>query len=121
MNAKKNGSGSFCIPKKAIEVLSRPDIDNKVIGAYLVIAMCTARDGVSSSAGIQAIETYLQCGKISAERYVRALVEAGVIIDLRSGLGGEKAMRATVRFKLPFVAPLIDVHLMYPEMFWVVK
>ena len=99
-NTTKNGSGSFCIPKKAIELLSNPKIETKVIGAYLVIAMCTAEDGVSSSAGIQALETYLKCGKTSAERYVTHLIATGVMADLRSGLGDEKAQRAAVRFKL---------------------
>ena len=99
-NTTKNGSGSFCIPKRAIDLLSNPKIDTKAIGAYLVIAMCTAEDGVSSSAGIQALETYLKCGKTSAERYVSLLVETGVIADLRPGLGDEKARRAAVRFKL---------------------
>jgi hypothetical protein len=96
----KNGSGSFCIPKRAIHLLSNPMIENKAIGAYMVMAMCTADNGVFSSAGIQAIETYLGCGKISAERYVSSLVGTGVIADLRSGLGDHKAQRASVRFKL---------------------
>lgn len=95
-----NGSGSFCIPVRSIDLLSICGIDSRVIGAYLVIAMFTAEDGISSTAGIQALEKYLACGKTAAERYVAELVEIGVIVDLRSGLGDQKAQRAAVRFKL---------------------
>ena len=97
---KNNSSGSFCIPKRAIDLLSKKDIDSKVIGAYLVIAMFTAEDCISSSAGIQALEKYLKCGKTAAERYIRVLVQLEVMIDLRSGLGDLKSQRAAVRFKL---------------------
>ncbi|MBG6075371.1 hypothetical protein [Polaromonas sp. CG_9.11] len=108
-NMTKNGSGSFCIPKRAIDLLSNPELDTKAIGAYLVIAMCTAEDGVSSSAGIQALENYLKCGKTSAERYVTQLINAGVIADLRLGLGDAKAQRAAVRFKLHDFDEAIEV------------
>ena len=98
---KNNSSGSFCIPIRAIDLLSKKDIDSRVIGAYLVIAMFTAEDCISSSAGIQALENYLKCGKTAAERYVRELVQLGIMIDLRSGLlVDQKAQRAAVRFKL---------------------
>ena len=100
MSTTNNGSGSFCIPTWAIHLLSKKDIDSRVIGAYLVIAMFTAEDGISSSAGIQALENYLKCGNIAAERYVTELMQLGVIADLRSGLGDKKAQRAAVRFKL---------------------
>ena len=94
------GSGSFCIPIRAIDLISREGIDSRVIGAYLVIAMFTAEDCVSSSASIQALEKYLKCGKTAAERYVAELVQIGVMVDLRSGLGDQKAKRAAVRFKI---------------------
>ena len=96
----KNGSGSFCIPNHAIRLLSKKDIETEVIGAYLVIALCTGPDGMSSTAGIQALEKFLKCGKVSAEKQVSELVRIGVIEDLRAELGDDKSRRAAVRFLL---------------------
>jgi hypothetical protein len=110
MSATTNkGSGSFCIPNHAIQLLSNPEIETEVIGTFLVIAMCTGPDGVTSSAGIQAIEKFLKCGKAFAERQVAELVRIGVIEDLRANLGVDKSRRAAVRFLVcDFDEPLED-------------
>ena len=104
-----NGNGSFCIPNHAIQLLSKPEIETEVIGAFLVIALCTRPDGVNSTAGIQALEKFMKCGKASAERYVSELVRIGVIADLRANLGADNARRAAVRFRLrDFDEPIED-------------
>lgn len=100
------GSGSFCIPQYAMHLLSRGYVMNKkvmfikadVICAYLVIANFTAPDGVRSTAGVQAIERYVQCGIASAERQIKELVRIGVIEDLRAELGDDKYRLDAVRF-----------------------
>lgn len=119
------GSGSFCIPQYAMDLLSRgyiekyiekgivkervKFIETDVICAYLVIADFTAPDGVRSTAGVQALEKYVQCGKASVERQIKELVRIGVIEDLRAKLGDDKSRLAAVRFLVKdFDEPLED-------------
>lgn len=113
---KVNGIGSVCIPQYAIHILSKGYIhkytekgkakevvrfvDTEVIGAYLVIALCTGPDGISSTAGIQVLEKLLKCGIVSAEGYVKELVRLGVIEDMRASLGDDKSRLTAVRFVL---------------------
>lgn len=94
------GSGSFCIPSQAVGVLIEADIETEAIGAYLVIALFTSADGVSSSAGIQALEKYLKCGKTFAEKQIAQLVKVGLVRDLRFDLGDDYRKHSAVRFLL---------------------
>lgn len=115
-NKTDKRGGSFCVPHYAIHLLSKgylPEglekgknnenvefVDTEVIGAYLVIALCTGPDGIGSTAGIQVLEKLLKCGKVTAERHIQALVRLGVIEDKRASLGDDKARLTAVRFVL---------------------
>ena len=119
------GSGSFCIPKRAMDLLLRGYtekyidkgivkvrvnfIGEDVICAYLVIADFTGPEGVKSTAGVQALEKYLQRGKFFVELQIKELVRIGVIEDLRPELGDDKYRLDAVRFLVKdFDEPLGD-------------
>jgi len=80
MESKKRGSGSFCIPRKAIDkLLQTGDQARWLIPAYLKLAAHTDATGVYSTAGHTAIRRTLKRNKDDAIRFTDALCKMRLI------------------------------------------
>lgn len=62
-NSKSNGSGSFAVPRAAIQALLKAQADAVTIGAYLKLAAHTEATGQFSSASVTAVQNAVGGGK----------------------------------------------------------
>src|SRR6478672_6898477 len=74
----KAGSGSFCVPRAAIEALVAAQADSVIIGAYLVLAAGTDESGMYSTWSVSAIRRCLGVNRDRAQRALERLTQLKV-------------------------------------------